>query len=312
MEEQRRGDIVGIGAVVADYIAVLSEFPCEDTKAQILPQSPAEPQLGGPAPVMLAYLSSLGWTTSFVGAVGDDPQGAALKAILENRGVGVDAVVTQEGARTAFAHVWLSAKDGTRTVAFSGATLTPLAVDAVPLDRLLEGAAAVVCDAREPDLAAAAASCAREVSVPVVLDTGNYRPRTRELLPIVDIVQAPALFVKEMSGVEDLVAAAEHVRQQGPRYAVVTDGERGCGFAGPEGRGFVPAFRVDVADSLGAGDIFGAGLIHAVLRGNEFSAAVRFAAAAAALKCARWGKNGLAGEDEILRFLATGPATVRA
>jgi sugar/nucleoside kinase (ribokinase family) len=298
-----RGHIVGIGAVVMDHIAVLSAFPNEDTKTRMLEQSAPKPSLGGPTPVRLAYLTLLGWSTTFVGSVGDDVDGLVIRKTLTESGIGLDGLVSQQGKRSAFAHVWISTQNGSRTVAYSDHTLSPLHPDSISLPRLLAGARAVICDAREPAIVRKAANIARRKSIPVILDTGNYRPTTKELLSEVDVIQAPLQFVREMSGIGNIVAAAQHLRDLGVQRVVVTDGSRGCAYSAPEYRGHVPAFEVDVVDSLGAGDIFGAGLIHAWLRGDDFPSATRFAAAAAALKCAQWGKNTLATEDEIEKFL---------
>jgi nitrate reductase gamma subunit len=52
---------------------------------------------------------------------------------------------------------------------------------------------------------------------------------------------------------------------------------------------YVPAFRVPVVDSTGAGDIFHAGSIYGLLQGWPIPEVLRFAAAAAALKCEQLG-----------------------
>jgi sulfofructose kinase len=52
---------------------------------------------------------------------------------------------------------------------------------------------------------------------------------------------------------------------------------------------YVPSFRVPVVDTTGAGDIFHAGCIHGLLQEWPVEHTLRFAAAAAALKCERLG-----------------------
>ena len=50
-----------------------------------------------------------------------------------------------------------------------------------------------------------------------------------------------------------------------------------------------PAFGVEAADTLAAGDVFHAGFALALAEGCPESTAMRFASAAAALKCTRFG-----------------------
>jgi len=50
-----------------------------------------------------------------------------------------------------------------------------------------------------------------------------------------------------------------------------------------------PAFAVNAVDTTGAGDVFRAGFIHALLQSRSPADVLRFATAAAALSCTREG-----------------------
>nr|WP_277813212.1 PfkB family carbohydrate kinase [Haloferax sp. ATB1] len=69
----------------------------------------------------------------------------------------------------------------------------------------------------------------------------------------------------------------------------------------------VPAFKVDVTDTTGAGDTFTAGLIHTWLLNDDTAHnAGRFAAATAALNCTELGARGnLPAESDVQAFLET-------
>jgi sulfofructose kinase len=67
----------------------------------------------------------------------------------------------------------------------------------------------------------------------------------------------------------------------------------------------VPAFRVDVVDTLAAGDVFHGAFALGIAENRSTEEAGRFAAAAAALKCARWGgRLGIPTRDELDHFMA--------
>ena len=66
----------------------------------------------------------------------------------------------------------------------------------------------------------------------------------------------------------------------------------------------LPAFAVEVVDTLGAGDVLHAAFALSLARGDSVEDAFRFACAAAALKCARpGGRAGAPRAEEVEKFL---------
>ncbi len=67
----------------------------------------------------------------------------------------------------------------------------------------------------------------------------------------------------------------------------------------------LPVFKVDAVDTLAAGDVFHAGIALALAEGRDIVAAMRFGAAAAGLKCTRFGGSmGAPTRAEVDAFLA--------
>jgi sugar/nucleoside kinase (ribokinase family) len=87
----------------------------------------------------------------------------------------------------------------------------------------------------------------------------------------------------------------------GRRIAGVTRGERGCLIMDGDGRVVdIPAVPVRAVDTTGAGDVFHGAFLHAILSGEDATAAACFAGAAAALSClALTGRAPLPPEEEI-------------
>lgn len=83
--------------------------------------------------------------------------------------------------------------------------------------------------------------------------------------------------------------AAETLYARTHDPVVITLGEAGCYFRDNKDKGFVPGNKVDVADTIGAGDAHCAGLICALSAGRNIREAARFANGVAA-KVA--GKHG--------------------
>ena len=71
-----------------------------------------------------------------------------------------------------------------------------------------------------------------------------------------------------------------------------------------------PAFPVHTVDTLGAGDIFHGAFTLAITEGEDVPAALRFASAAAALKCTRFGGAFACPQrPEVEAFLGNDPVS---
>jgi 5-dehydro-2-deoxygluconokinase len=82
-------------------------------------------------------------------------------------------------------------------------------------------------------------------------------------------------------------------------------GPRGVSILLPDGRLDVPGFRVDIVNTVGAGDAFASGLIRSRLHGLDWWPAARFANACGAITVTRHGcASAFPTEDEVERFVA--------
>jgi sugar/nucleoside kinase (ribokinase family) len=101
-----------------------------------------------------------------------------------------------------------------------------------------------------------------------------------------------------------LLEVAEQIRQLGSGVAAITDGERGCWCATPNGPLHIPAFAVDVVDTTGAGDVFHGAFLVGITRGWDLARSLTFAAAVAALKCrVLGGRAGIPTMEEALALV---------
>ena len=76
---------------------------------------------------------------------------------------------------------------------------------------------------------------------------------------------------------------------------------------------FSGAFRIHPVDTTGAGDIFHAGFIYALLQGWPLQRQLDFACAAAALNCTALGARGsIQSLENIERLLSTGERITRS
>lgn len=150
----------------------------------------------------------------------------------------------------------------------------------------------------------------------LVRDEPAYRALLDQLFSLSDLVKISAADLAWLMPGISLDVAARALLTHGPALVVVTRGGAGVLAARPGGAILeLPAFRVTLADSVGAGDSFNAGLLTRLvelgaatrigleqLSDEALREALRFAAAVAALNCTRPGANPPL-RTEVERFL---------
>ena len=110
-------------------------------------------------------------------------------------------------------------------------------------------------------------------------------------------------------GTTDLGAALMSIAKSVRGFLAVTNGPDDVLWIEQGALRRLPVFKVAAIDTLGAGDSFHAGFALALAEGRDEVAAMRFGAAAAALKCTRFGGiSGTPGRAEVDALLARHPA----
>ncbi len=120
-------------------------------------------------------------------------------------------------------------------------------------------------------------------------------PNLYEAADITD-QSAASIRTAKMIG-SDLVA-------RGARCAVITMGRRGCMVVDRSGADHVPAFNIDLVDHTGSGDAFAGALAAYCAVKDDIREGVKFASAAGALVCTKFGAiEALPTKAEIIQLL---------
>ncbi|MEM6253828.1 MAG: carbohydrate kinase [Cyanobacteria bacterium P01_D01_bin.156] len=272
--------------------------------------------LPGGAPANVACcLVKLGTPVEFVGAVGVDAWGQALRQLLQDLQVGVRGIQRHPTAPTREVYV-LTDQQGERSFAgFSLSDPSAFADAHLICDRidpsLFKGSRYLVLGTlglAYPDTRASilqAVEWIKEQNGHVVLDI-NWRPmfwdNPAQAIGLVNDLVKQASFLKlsdtEAQWLLDTTDPAAIAAQQPHLEGVlVTAGAEGCRYWLGGHVGEVPGFDVDVEDTTGAGDAFVAGFLHQVCtHGRHYlldedcaHAVVRYASAVGALTTTRSG-----------------------
>jgi len=287
----RRFDVVGVGECCVDEVWRLDGVIVSGAKLR----GRVERRGGGQVATMLAASARLGLRVAFAGAVGDDEDGQVALASLVDEGVAIDAVRVEGSTRRALV---LVDRDGERTVVES---VDPSVTrhDAAPS---VSAARVVHLDATSLPASLAAARAAREVGAMVSLDLdGVPGPELDALLALTDL----CVFSAGLEPPESAILTRLQSRLAPGALCGYTAGMRGSGILSATGERFdQPAFEVPVVDTTACGDTFRAGLVLALLNGDDLPRALETASAAAALKCRDIGRAGcptLAGLNTFLK-----------
>lgn len=267
---------------------------------------------GGPFNTACA-LARLGVPTAFLGRLSDDEYGRLLARRLAADGVSLAlASIGREPTTIAVANV---DQDGLAEYEFviQGTSAPNLTLDMVPTElpadvRALHiGTLGLVL---EPIASSLVELVRRDRQRRVVMLDPNirplagsdplYRPRLDWLISQSTIVKGSAADLAWLYPRLDHVAAAERILAAGVRLVLVTLGAEGAYGATKDSRVGVEAVPVQVVDTIGAGDAFGAAALAWLhdrnalrpdfsLVAEEVQSLLRFSCLAAALTCTRSG-----------------------
>jgi ribokinase len=234
----------------------------------------------------------LGAEVRFVGCIGPDAYGD--EAIALWRTERVDAQFVRRGTLATGAGVILLNDDGNNAIVVAPGANTELTPADVSSARGAFAGANVVLAQLESPLPAVlqAARLARLAGASFVLNPAPARELTDDLLALVDVLTPNETELAILSGVAPDQRyrprdAAKNLLDRGAGAVVLTRGARGATVITGEAALDVPAPRVRVVDTTGAGDAFTAALGVALAEGQELVAAASFACQAGALAVTR-------------------------
>lgn len=291
-------DIYFIGIAVVDYVFSVDRMP---ERAEKYRARDMQIVGGGLAANAAVTASRLGHHAHMIGRLGDDAVADEIIGGLAADGVECAGLRRFSGHRSPLSSVFVD-KAGERMIVNYGDWSIPTATDWLPR-ALPAGTGAVMGDIRWEEGARHLFDLARATDLPAVLDV-DRPPFDASLLDAASHVALSAQALREMTGTDDPRQGLMRLRERCSAHLSVTIGAEGTLFFEGGGIAHEPAFKVEVVDTLGAGDVWHGALTVALAEGMKTRAAIRFASAAAALKCTRFGgRAGIPTRGELDRFL---------
>ncbi len=294
-----------LGIATLDYVYSVETLPTRGEKYRSRDLAVVGGGCAGNASVAIARLGGRSWLAT---RLADDLTGDRIVADLEAEGVDASASLRAPGLRSPVSAILVDAAGERMVVSYSDPAM-PEETGWLP-SNLPEGAKAVLADTRWGEGALAVLRLARKAGVPGVLDA-DRKPPHPDLVATASHVAFSQQALRELSGEDDpraglaKVAGLAMMEERASNWLAVTLGKDGVLFMEDGAVAHIPAFGVETVDTLGAGDVWHGAFALALAEGQGEREAIRFASAAAAIKCTRFGgRLGAPRREEIEAFLA--------
>jgi sulfofructose kinase len=296
-------DLVGVGLNATDTVIPLPEYPARGSKTEY---SSISTLPGGQVATTVVACQHWGMKTRYVGKLGDDIAATLHREAFHNIGV-EPHIITVPSAPSAQSLILVDA-GGERTVLCRRDERMILQ----PADLRHEwivNARAIHVDGHDTAAATLAAQWARKAGIPVIADLDDPYPNVDALLENIDYLIVSRDLPSRLTSEPDLKKALSKMHHRyNNRLSAATLGHEGVlAFDGAHFH-HAAAYRVPTVDTTGAGDIFHAGFIYALIQGWPLPRQLDFACAAAALNCTATGARGsIQSVEAIQTLIATGP-----
>ena len=271
---------------------------------------------GGKGANQAVAVARTGGQCRMIGCVGKDAFGEQLLSVLKVEGIDTAAVAVTEEAATGVAMIIVDAMGENSIVVAGGANRHVTADDNIyPNAELFKKADIVLLQLELPLPAVrAAAMLARRNDCKVILDPAPAPSGLCEELCNVEVICPNVIEAELITGSKTGEQRADKnialdLIARGAKATVLKLGARGSIVVTADGQfARVPAYKVDIVDTTGAGDAFTGALGVAIATGQDLPAAARFANAAGALACTKLGAQfAMPTSAEIRMLMADQP-----
>jgi sulfofructose kinase len=288
--------ILCIGIPVRDLTFRVEAVPERGSKANA---SHLAEICGGNALNAAIAIARLGGRAAFAGPMGDagETSSGFILDRMATEGIETTHIVRMPGLMTPVSAIMIEPSgERTLTIYRDPALWGVMLSDA---DELLADCQAVLVESRCASFCIDLCTEARRRGIAVIVGVDRAMALTDGLLTAASHLLFASEQVQQTAGVADDGEALKHMAGLTPAFLAATRGPRGTIWLNELAElDETPAFPVEAVDTLGAGDIFLGAFTIRLAEGGDVREALRFAAAAAALKCTRHG-GGLAAPQRI-------------
>ncbi len=310
----RSPKVVVVGGTYVDMAIRCSQMP---TPGQSVTGSALSYTTTGPGPNQAVEAALCGCEVHLISKVGGDPFAQMAKNSLAEYKVNTELVYTAEAKNTGLVVTLVNAEGENASCYYPGANSALQTLDIAEAEQTISEADVCLIHGQLPQEAIVSAlRCAELYGVKVILNPARpleRQGRTTSNLPI-EYFKADILIPNLYEAADITEQSAANIRTakligsdlvaRGVDSAVITMGRRGCMVVDRNSADHIPAFEIEPVDHTGRGDAFAGALAAYCAVKNDVREAVKFASAAGALACTKFGSiEALPTKADIIELL---------
>jgi sulfofructose kinase len=279
--------ILCIGIPVRDLTFRIQGLPARGSKVNA---SHFDEICGGNALNAAIGIVRLGGRASICGPMGDARE-TSSKFIFEklaHEGINTKNIIHMPGLVTPISNIMIDPSGERTIVTFRDPELWKVRLP--DADELLKDCSAILTESRCAEFCTDLCAEARSRGIPVIVDADRAMSLREGLLTASSHLVFSSEPLQETADIADDGEALKKIAKLTSSFLAGTRGAQGTIWLDEKGNlQQTPAFPVHTVDTLGAGDVFHGAFALAITEGQDIPGALRFASAAAALKCTRFG-----------------------
>ena len=232
----------------------------------------------------------LGGRASICGPMGDSGETASRYIVehLAHEGIDTRHLIHMRGRVTPLSAIMIDPTGERTIITYRDPALWEVKLP--PAEILLNDCDAILTESRCAEFCTDLCAEAVRRGIPVIVDVDRAMSLSEGLLTASTHLVFSSEPLQETAGLGDEGEALKKIAKLTPSFLAATRGPRGTIWLDAQGElQETAAFPVHTVDTLGAGDIFHGGFALAITEKQALEEALRFASAAAALKCTRFG-----------------------
>ena len=306
--------VVVVGGTYVDMAVKCQHIPFA---GQTVPGSALSYAITGPGPMESVQAALCGCEVHLISKLGGDCFGEMVKKSLADYKVNTAYVYVAEAKNTGVTVTLVNSKGENGVLTCCGANSALMPQDIAAAERIIaESDVCLIHGHLPPEAIIEAIRTAKLYAKKVILNPARpigqagHQPAD---LPI-DYFNADILIPNLYEAAEIADHAGAHVRAakligselvtRGAGCAVITMGKKGCVVIDRDSADHVPAFEVELVDQTGRGDAFAGALAAFYAARDNIRDAVKFASAAGALACTKFGGiDALPTQEEIIELM---------
>jgi ribokinase len=311
--------VVVVGSVYADMAVKCTHVPSagQTSVGTALSATPT-----GPGINQAVEAAFCGCEVHLISKAGNCPFGAMIKAAIEQYNVNSKYFFTAQAKYTGVILTLVNTAGENACIRYEGANSALVGADIESAENVFADAKVCLIHAQLPrEAVGKALATAKLYGAKVILDPAGAIELTEgELgkagaggLPpeyfaadvlIPNLYEAGLISEHSSANIRTAKLIGSDLVARGAAAAIITMGRRGCMVVDRDSADHIPAYDIELVDHTGTGDAFAGALAASLAVGDDLRKAVKFASAAGALACTKFGSvDAMPTKEEIIELM---------